>query len=76
MSIGPRGVPELGHQQMVVIRKRRILSPASCVLKDGGVAIDGCHRHLEILDIATGIMYYVPVNDAQADALEESLRTI
>lgn len=67
------GLPDLGGGAQVVIRSRRILSPASCALRQGGATITGCDVHLEVVDIATGIMYLVPLSPGMAATLHADL---
>lgn len=73
MSALPGGATPLGGGVRIAIRKRRILSPASCELRDGGLTIPGCDRHLELVDIATGIMYLVPLSTPQTHELRKRL---
>ena len=65
----PGGVPELGRPMQVMVTERHILSPASCELRDGGVTINGCDVHIEVLDMVKGAMYLVPLNSAMLSKL-------
>ncbi len=70
--LGP--VPDLGvRPPQIIIRERRVLSPASCELRDGGATIDGCDVHLEIIDVIAGVMYLVPISKVQSECLAGAL---
>jgi len=65
---GP-GAIDLSRPQGLVLRRAYLISMSNVEVIDGGLHDPKCSKHLRVIDMAQGIAWYVPLNDAQLDSL-------
>ena len=63
MSLAPRQptVPIIGQQQQIQVHDIRVLIPSAVNFMKGGCDREGCVARVEVVDIAHGTVYMVPI---------------
>lgn len=61
---GP-GAVDLTQRQGLVLKRSYLISVSAVDVLDGGLHDARCSKHLRVVDVAQGIAWYVPLNQAQ-----------
>lgn len=67
---------DLGRTQQVQIHDMRILIPSAVNFMKGGCDRDGCVARVEVVDIAHGTLYMVPIGLVALRALSDQLKDV